>query len=504
MNCRSSAERVIREVELSLHGRATVGIERAIFRLLGINGADRQGVPFANRLVDFMRERDLLADGAWQLAGKLALSFGDCDEAQVMELLAGTISIPETDPVAVENWATDQAARVVENLKAVRRYRDDLIAKQPLPHPPWKYVIVATGDIDVDTEQACLAARQGADIIAVIRSTAQSLLDYVPDGLTHEGVGGTFATQANFALMRKALDGVSAELGRYVRLTNYASGLCMAEMAALGAIERLDMMLSDSMYGILFRDINMRRTFIDQHAARTIQGWAGIIINTGEDNYLTTADALEAGHTVLASQFLNEAFALRTGLEPHLIGLGHAFEMNPAQEDGLILSMADALLSRACFPDAPLKYMPPTRHMDGDVFQGQVLDAMFNLASVATGQTIHLLGMATEAVHSPHVQDRFTALKNFDYVRRYSRSFATEFLAKPDGIIARRSASVLAEAEAMLANIADEGLFASISRGTFGNIRRTPDGGRGLDGVFTVSPNYLDPMGLLPRGVRPC
>jgi beta-lysine 5,6-aminomutase alpha subunit len=61
-------------------------------------------------------------------------------------------------------------------------------------------------------------------VIAVIRSTGQSLLDYVPEGPTREGFAGTYATQDNFALMRAALDEVSAELGRYVRLTNYASG----------------------------------------------------------------------------------------------------------------------------------------------------------------------------------------------------------------------------------------------------------------------------------------
>src|SRR2546430_7034315 len=43
--------------------------------------------------------------------------------------------------------------------------------------------------------QAQAAARQGADVIAVIRSTAQSLLDYVPFGPTTEGFGGTYATQ---------------------------------------------------------------------------------------------------------------------------------------------------------------------------------------------------------------------------------------------------------------------------------------------------------------------
>ncbi len=69
----------------------------------------------------------------------------------------------------------------------------------------------------------------------------------------------------------------------------------MPEIAAMGAQERLDMMLNDAIYGILFRDINMKRTFVDQYFSRMLNAYAGIIINTGEDNYLTTADALEEG-----------------------------------------------------------------------------------------------------------------------------------------------------------------------------------------------------------------
>ncbi len=62
-------------------------------------------------------------------------------------------------------------------------------------------------------------------------------------------------------------------------------GLCMAEIAWMAAVERLDMLLNDAMYGILFRDINMCRTFIDQYVSRRFIARAGIVINTGEDNY---------------------------------------------------------------------------------------------------------------------------------------------------------------------------------------------------------------------------
>ena len=187
-------------------------------------------------------------------------------------------------------------------------------------------------------------------MIAVIRSTGQSLLDYVPEGATREGFAGTYATQENFRLMRAALDETSRELGRYVRLTNYASGLCMPEIAALAGLERLDMMLNDCMYGILFRDINPVRTFVDQRFSRQVHARAGIIINTGEDNYLTTADAVEAAHTVTTSQLLNEYFAKEAGLEDWQLGLGHAFEINPDLPDSFRMELAHALLARELFP----------------------------------------------------------------------------------------------------------------------------------------------------------
>ena len=114
--------------------------------------------------------------------------------------------------------------------------------------------------------------------------------------------------------MRELLVKVGEEMGRYIRLCNYCSGLCMPEIAAMGAFEGLDVMLNDALYGILFRDINMQRTLVDQNFSRAINAYAGVVINTGEDNYLTTADAVEEAHTVLASQFLNEQFALRAGL----------------------------------------------------------------------------------------------------------------------------------------------------------------------------------------------
>ena len=194
------------------------------------------------------------------------------------------------------------------------------------------------------------------------------------------------------------------------------------------------MMLNDSMYGILFRDINPIRTFVDQRFSRQIHARAGIIINTGEDNYLTTADAVEAAHTVTVSQLLNEYFAKEAGLEDWQLGLGHAFEINPEIPDSFRLELAHALLARQLFPDAPLKWMPPTKHMTGDVFRGYLLDGFFNLVGAMTGQGILLVGMMTEAVVTPLLSDRDLALQNVRYVLNAAGGLTEDFHPPRDGL----------------------------------------------------------------------
>ncbi|MFX0004363.1 MAG: lysine 5,6-aminomutase subunit alpha TIM-barrel domain-containing protein, partial [Candidatus Hermodarchaeota archaeon] len=375
-----------------------------------------------------------------------------------------------------------------------KKKRENLLHKYGDKEGPLIYVIVATGNIYEDIIQAQAAARQGADVIAVIRSTVQSLLDYVPYGPTTEGFGGTYATQENFRLMRKALDEVGEELGRYIRLTNYCSGLCMPEIAAMGAFERLDMMLNDALYGILFRDINMKRTIIDQYFSRMINAYAGVIINTGEDNYLTTADAYEAAHTVLASEFINEQFALLAGLKEEQMGLGHAFEMNPDLQNGFLYELAQAQMTREIFPKAPLKYMPPTKYMTGNIFKGHVQDALFNIVTIMTNQRIHLLGMLTEGIHTPFMQDRALSIENAKYIFNNMNSISAEIKFKEGGIIQKRVDEVLNKALNLLKEIEKEGLFKTLEKGIFANIKRSINGGKGLDGVIKKEKNYYNPF----------
>ncbi len=482
----------------------TVSVERATLRLGGITGADPEGTPWVNRLLDVVRADVGLEHGV-SLPVWHALLRGEAEDLTTLaqKAAAGSVrfQVPEgREATRARTAARKQVGAGLRRIAARRRERERLVKRWGDPEQkPWIYLIVATGDIYEDMPQAQAAAREGADIIAVIRSTGQSLLDYVPEGPTREGFAGTYATQENFRLMRAALDETSREVGRYIRLTNYASGLCMPEIATLAGLERLDMMLNDSMYGILFRDINPVRTFVDQRFSRQVHARAGIVINTGEDNYLTTADAMDAAHTVTVSQLLNEHFAKEAGLADWQLGLGHAFEIDPDVPDSFRLELAHAMLARQLFPDAPLKWMPPTRHMTGDVFRGYLLNAFFNLAGAMTDQGILLVGMMTEAVVTPWLSDRDLALQNVRYVLNAAGGLHEDFRPPPDGFIAQRANQVLSESLELLEQILDHerGLLDAIADGTFGLMRRPADGGRGLEGVAERSPTYFNPASEL-------
>ena len=500
---RTSAANVAADVQGFIDQHTTVTVERAVCRLLGIDGVNEMDVPLPNVVVDHMFERGVLAGGAAYYIGNAIAETGKDPQAIAEAVDKGEIDLTKLPAHSISEIrdaimpvAEATVARIRSNVATRNQYLSEFGDKKG----PYLYIIVATGNIYEDIVQAKAGAKQGADIIAVIRTTGQSLLDYVPYGATTEGFGGTYATQENFRLMRAALDEVGKEEKRYIRLCNYCSGLCMPEIAAMGALERLDVMLNDALYGILFRDINPQRTIVDQYFSRVINSFAGVIINTGEDNYLTTDDAITSAHTVLASQFINEAFARTAGMREEQMGLGHAFEMDPAVEDTFLYELAQAQMAREIFPNAPLKYMPPTKFMTGNIFRGHIQDALFNMVTILTNQKLCLLGMMTEAIHTPFMSDRALSIENAQYIFRTMKDLGDELTYKEGGIIRTRANEVLTKATDLLAEIEKLGLFTTIEKGIFADVKRPKDGGKGLAGVVIKDDKYFNPFIEVMKG----
>lgn len=176
------------------------------------------------------------------------------------------------------------------------------------------------------------------------------------------------------------------------------------------------------------------------------------------------------------------------------MGLGHAFEMDPKIENGFLYELSQALMAREIFPNAPLKYMPPTKFMTGNIFRGHLQDALFNMISIWSKQSLQLLGMPTEAIHTPHLHDRYLSIENAQYIFNNCRNIGDEVEYKKDGIIQKRAQEVLAKAEELLKEIEKEGMFSTIEQGKFGGVKRAFTGGKGLAGVTEKDEKYFNPF----------
>lgn len=490
----------MRPIQRYIEMHSTVAVERSVLRLLGFSSSleIQPGYrhPVANLIVEKL-ERRQLKNGVATVIAALKKKYAKLSQDELAEKalaepreLTGAEELPPDRAQAVLKPWIDSAFRHLDRM----RYKKEEMRAMAAPGSPLKCVLLATGDIEEDARQAKNAARVGADVVALARSTAQSLLDYVPHGATSEGYGGTFATQENWHFLRETLDDISREIRRYVRMSGSTSGLCMPELSAIAALEGVDFVQNDAVYGTLFRDINMKRALVDQYFSRVVLGRTGTVINTGEDNFLSAGGAYDRHHVVLASHFINEDMAKNAGMRDEHIGFTHAFEIDVAEEDGFVHEVAMGQLTREVFPRAPLRWMPPRHARDGDPHFSQALDAMYNLAGSMTGQDVQVLGWNASEAPVPGIFERFQSLKNANYVFGAARSLSDEVQFSTNGKVMRRARSVLDMTQKLLTKVREAGLFEALEQGAFAPVSRARDGGRGFDGVFERSRRYYNPF----------
>ena len=177
-----------------------------------------------------------------------------------------------------------------------------------------------------------------------------------------------------------------------------------------------------------------------------------------------------------------------------------AFLENLRKDRVLLYELAQAQMAREIFPNAPLKYMPPTKFMTGNIFRGHIQDALFNMVTILTNQRLCLLGMMTEAIHTPFMSDRALSIENAQYIFRTMKDLGSELTYKENGIIRNRANEVLTKATDLLADIEKLGLFTTIEKGIFADVKRPKDGGKGLAGVVVKDDKYFNPFVEVMKG----
>ena len=144
--------------------------------------------------------------------------------------------------------------------------------------------------------------------------------------------------------------------------------------------------------------------------------------------------------------------------------------------------------------------MPPTKFMTGNIFRGHIQDALFNMIGIWTHQGLQLLGMPTEAIHTPFMSDRYLSIENAKYIFNNMRSIGSEMEFAEDGICRKRAKQVVESTINLLEEINKEGLFTALEKGIFGDVKRPKNGGKGLAGVVSKGQNYRNPFVELMKG----
>jgi len=180
---------------------------------------------------------------------------------------------------------------------------------------------IASGRFEDDLRRMRMAVYHGADHIMVIRTAGQSHIDGLMEG-TPEGVGGVPITRKQVRATRKALDLFEEEVGRPINFHSYVSGIAGPEIAVLFAEEGVNGAHQDPQYNVLYRNINMVRSFVDAAEAKILMAHADMLQIDGAHNANATARfAWKVTPELLVQHAINCAYSLKVGMKKENIAL---------------------------------------------------------------------------------------------------------------------------------------------------------------------------------------
>ncbi|MDX1779745.1 MAG: D-ornithine 4,5-aminomutase subunit OraE [Thalassovita sp.] len=246
---------------------------------------------------------------------------------------------------------------------------------------------IASGRFEDDLRRMRMAAWHGADHIMVIRTTGQSHIDGLIEG-TPEGVGGIPITRKQIRASRKALDAIEDEVGRPINFHSYVSGLAGPEIAVLFAEEGVNGAHQDPQYNVLYRDINMHRSFVDAAEAKRVMAGSGILQLDGAHNANATAkEAWKVTPELLVQHAINTAYSVGAGMDAGQIALSTVPPTAPPAPK-MRLDLPYAVALRDLFDGYVFRAQQNTRYMERDMMEVTVTHVLDTLISRLTSADI--------------------------------------------------------------------------------------------------------------------
>ena len=381
---------------------------------------------------------------------------------------------------------------------------------------------IASGRFEDDLRRMRMAAWHGADHLMVIRTTGQSHIDGLMEG-TPEGTGGVPITRKQIRATRKACDLIEAEVGRPLNFHSYVSGVAGPEIAVLFAEEGVNGAHQDPQYNVLYRNVDMYRSYVDAGEAKRVMAAADIFQIDGAHNANATA---MAGWLVMPELMvqhgINCAFSVAVGMPKELIGLS-TVPPNAAPAPKIWYDLPYAVALRDFFSDYKMRAQQNTRYIEADVEEAVRNHTIDTLISILTSADIQSTITPDEGRNVPWHYNNVRAVQTVKQTWA-SLDGAKELLEiKTDGPLGEMARDIKERAVAFLEEVLEVGgYFAAVEQGFFvdsaqyperngDGIARDGESGVAADSIVERDADYLAPVcahfgdNHLPAGLgKPC
>ena len=364
---------------------------------------------------------------------------------------------------------------------------------------------IASGRFEDDIRRMRMAAWHGADHLMVIRTAGQSHFDGLIEG-TPQGVGGVPISRKQVRAQRKALDIIEDEVGRPINYHSYVSGVAGPDIAVMFAEEGVNGAHQDPQYNVLYRNINMIRSYVDAAESKQIMAWADILQIDGAHNANATAMvAWKVMPELMVQHAINSLFSVKSGIKKENIALSTVPPTAvPAPDLKINLPYAKAL--RDFFSDYKMRAQMNTKYMESSTREATVTHVLNMMISKLTSADIQSTITPDEGRNVPwHMYNieacdtAKQALIGMDGLLEMVELKETGFL--PEKVRELKERAILFFEELL----EDGGYFKAVEDGFFidsgiyperngDGISRKINGGVGADTVYERDNDYFAPV----------
>ena len=363
---------------------------------------------------------------------------------------------------------------------------------------------IASGRFEDDIRRMRMAAWHGADHMMVIRTAGQSHMDGLLEG-TPEGVGGTPITRKQLRATRKALDLIEDEVGRPLNFHSYVSGVAGPEIAVMFAEEGVSGAHQDPQYNVLYRNVNMERSFVDAAVAKKVMACAGILQIDGAHNANATAkEGWKVMPELLVQHALNSAYSRMIGMPADHIALSSVPPTAPPAP-AMTYDLPYAVAVRWLFSDYKIRAQQNTRYIESDSREATVTHTLNLVLSRLTSADVQSTITPDEGRNVPWHYNNVAAVDTAKQALLGMDGIMDMVEIKKDGPLPKAVRELAERAVLSLEEVKEMGYFRSVEEGMFvdsglyperngDGIKRDPMGGVAVSSIVPRDKDYLAPV----------